>query len=498
MSNVRGYFSILLVIVLVAVMLPTTDVKIIQAQDEDGCGDADLDWINEILKDSAELDVSRLSREYLKEVWGDDLGEIEGLTDEPEPSGLLIKLYFLGDVSLNLPPAFANLSGLCFAVKEITEDDRINPFNGVDMYTGAGTEHEIVGLFDIEDFAVILGRNAVGDWLLVQANGVTAWVQTEALLFNCDLESLPIVEDEESPNTKQSFYFQSTPSDTCSEDSHGMLAYYPEADEPARIAINGYEITLSGSVFISTPTEDTMTLQKLDGQASIFSSVLEETALTDSLFTVNLDPIPFDSEILPLNQPDNDPALGLVLQTLFSEPSALATVDTLSDEPDDVFACDSETLADDFKVDINQAAITWFFNGDFYVDVQMGAPLEDDFSFGLNTFFLDEDNNPIIVFQWWRHDSEIGEDAWIWDALEEDFVALSGVTKAYDFETGILHFEMNNSAIELRADFEPPTIAGVAFESSHTPTSDTQPQPTTCDNSYATISPREFRITRFR
>ena len=508
MTNKRWFMNVILVTILMIVMLPMSNHEPIHAQDEDGCGDGDIDddeWVNSILSYDPETD-DRLDE--LKDRLDALIEEAFEETDIPyndfpyteiQETGPYYFRLIRDSAEIRLPPGIQFSDDVCIGLANLSSG-----LDGDNLYSGPGTDYPVVGQFGIptdgySHFAVILGRNAAGNWLLVQSNGVRAWIQTTLLYFECNLDSIPIYEEEDTPDARQSLYFRSTPDPTCSEAPHGMFAYY-SGEEPASMTINDYGVNLSGSVFISTPTEDTMTFQKLDGEVSIIDAAFNETLLDDSLFTVDIDPIPLESAVIPLSQPDPDtaPVLAFVLQTLFSQPTVFASVDLLADESDDVFACDTDTLATDLKVDINQAAITWFLNDDISVDVQMGEPLGDDFSFGLNTFFLDEDGNPIIAFQWWRHDGEIGEGAWIWDVVEDGFVELSGVSKEYDFETGILHFELSNSEVELRADFETPTIAGVAFESSHTSTSDTQPQPTTCDNSYVPINPREFRIMRLR
>lgn len=449
-------------------------------------------WIVDVLGDyEPDDDYDDWHNEELRKLYEEaqelpELGERYPYTEieRPDINEQTIWLYLIGELKVDfvLDDSRNTLRGICFGVLP-SELSPTQTGDTIVLYSEPNTESAVVGVFNYGDHAVVLARDESTEWVLVQANGSTAWIQSVVLDLNCDLESLPVYTAQEAVDNRQGFRFRSQPDPASQDQRHGMVIVNPN-EEVASLMINDTEISLSGGgVFLSTPTDDTMTVQTLDGTVSLIDPAGEMIALDgmdDNVFTVGLEPIPLeDSEPVDRSDSGSNALIGLVLEELIGQPTVVGTIDIFRDEADDVLDLGTEEIVSNPKVDVEQVGVASLFNGDLAVNVIMGEPLSGDvYSFGLRAFVFGNHDDDTLVSQWVQHDNDREIYTGVYDFDLGAFVndpPGTGIQLDYDLESGVIRFVFPASAL-------PPVIVGAALESTMSPTEDSELQPAFFDD----------------
>lgn len=89
-------------------------------------------------------------------------------------------------------------------------------------------------------------------------------------------------------NSTQAFTIQSGESETCAEAPDGLLIRSPEGQR-ARVVVNGVELTMSSTLFITAHEDGEMTLQGIDGEIEVTVDGETETLTAGMMTNIPLD-----------------------------------------------------------------------------------------------------------------------------------------------------------------------------------------------------------------
>lgn len=189
------------------------------------------------------------------------------------------------------------------------------------------------------------GRLEDGSWLRVQienedadsgeANLVAGWVSADVVTLSGDAASLPVVDAGDTTITSgfspmQAFYFRSGVGDApCAEaPDSGILIQTPEGVEQVNLRVNGVDVQLGSTAYLTAEPGAEMTIATLEGAARVQADGVTQIAVEGSMVSVPLDA---NGEAAGAPEPpepyDPDPLAVLPLGLLEREVVAAAPAD---------------------------------------------------------------------------------------------------------------------------------------------------------------------------
>jgi hypothetical protein len=286
----------------------------------------------------------------------------------------------------------------------------------------------------------------------------------------------------------QAFYFSSGVGDApCTgAPESGILIQTPRGAGEIELSVNEVNITLGSTAFLQAQPSALMTVNLLENRASVSAFDVTRTVIAGTRVHVPLNESraasgppselePFDAVsmmYLPVANlerliPIPDP---LTPEEIVAMPTQTLVGATIFDDPlGDVVACGTRNSVTDPEVDIVETIVRPLSNA-LAIEVYMNAPLTQDYSFAVLLVF--SVNGTYRLFIWEIHDgvNRIGEV----DASTGDMLDAEGqVEIEHNQAMGIISFTFTAPNL--------PEFDQFNVNSYHTPTRDTQPQPTHCD-----------------
>jgi hypothetical protein len=370
----------------------------------------------------------------------------------------------------------------------------VSATGNINVRSGPSTNDAIAGTLSSGESVTANGRLEDGSWLRVElADGAVGWVFADLVSGEGDLSTLAVVSAGDAPapdfNPMQAFYFRSGVSDSpCAEaPNSGILIQTPEGAGEVTFKVNEVTITLGSTSFLQAQAPGVLTIHMVENKATIESFDVSRTVFAGSKVEVPLDANriasgppgdvqPFnDIELrsLPLGNLERDITLPPALTPDEIAAKSILSQQAFTDPQDDTVACGTTTVSNDPEVDIRSVVVTQT-NSSLKVEVRMQEPLMTDYSFAV-MLFLQTGENSYRPYLWEVHNGvfRIGE-----LNPQTGQPLANGATPAainIDRLTGIVSFDINGETL---TDDD---IIGIGVRSYHTPTEDTQPQPTFCD-----------------
>lgn len=426
-------------------------------------------------------------------------------------------------IQANLPDTLPgqNVTFLLFGDVEVSnpvtpQDTPVNVIvtaaSSVNLRGGPSTNQPVVGSLGAGESITATGRLADGSWLRVElASGQSAWVFSQLVRSEEDLDSLNVVTAEETVTAPefgpmQFFYFRSGVGDApCREaPNSGILIQTPEGVGKINLFVNEVSITLSSTVYLQAQAPGEMIVNTIENQAVVKALDVERTVIEGGRVIIPLDENQApsgppgkveaydlaDLQALPLQNLERPISLPPPLtaeqiaaanganglqSTLTPMPETTTTPPSsqqisFSDLRDDVVNCRTSNPVEDAQADM-LGVIIQRSEGIFNAWVYMREPLVDDYSFAMLLILFEGPQKVAKIFLWEVHDEEfrIGELDVQTGKLIPD--SQQRVTIVHDQERGIVSFTMRDNEL-------PDTFSNLAARSFHTFSKD---QETNCD-----------------
>lgn len=372
----------------------------------------------------------------------------------------------------------------------------------INVRGGPSTNDAVIGTLAAGESVTANGRLEDGSWLRIALpDGETGWVFAQLVTGEGDLSQLAVVTADDAVaaglNPMQAFYFRSGVGDSpCSAaPESGILIQTPEGAGEITFRINEVDIALSSTIFIQAQAPGMLTIHGIENKAGVSAFGDGETVVAGTVLQVPLDEnraasgppgelLPYDLgrlSALPLQYLPRPLTLGPPLEAadIAALPTPTRTVtqlsqDAFTDPAGDVVTCDTRVSADDPEADIKEVVVQKLANGieTTKVEVQMQTPLVSDYSFAIMLIF--SSGNTYHLYLWEVHAGQfrIGALNPQNGQLLTDGASQASIT--HDRQTGIVAFEIPSSEL-------PQDNLQLGVQSFHTPTEETQPQPTHCD-----------------
>lgn len=420
------------------------------------------------------------------EEWGVALMRIQANLPEALP-GQNVTFLLFGDVEIeNAVPS--NTEPVTF---DVTATSNIN------IRSGPSTNDDILGGLATGEQLLASGRLTDGSWLRVELpDGSVGWVFAELVTSEGEISTLNMVdpsgEETAAPpyGPMQAFYFRSGVGDApCAEaPDSGILIQTPEGVGEITLVANEVNIALSSTVYLQAQAPGEMTINGIEDQARVGAFNVTRTVVAGTRLRVPLDenraasgppgPLePYDFErlqALPLQNLDRQvpllPALSQQAITVLPTATLPSPQDTFTDPADDVVRCNTQANANDPEVDIVRLMAGRRSDGGLGTQVYLREPLVNDYSFAVLLIIASRES--FKMYLWEIHDGvlRIGEV----DPVTGEIIPGSLAVIEHNRAMGIVSFDI--PGVEL-----PETIDQIGVRSFHTPTRETQPQPTHCD-----------------
>jgi hypothetical protein len=417
--------------------------------------------------------------------WGVALMRIQANLPDTLP-GQNVTFLLFGDVEIeNAAPS--NTEPVRF---NITADSSMN------IRSGPSTEDEIIGGLGAGEALVASGRLADDSWLQVDLpDGSMGWVSASLVTADGDISLLNVVEPSAVAlqyRPMQAFYFRSGVGDAPCEAApdSGILIQTPEGVGEITLVVNEVNIQLSSTVYLQAQAPGELTINGIEHQARVSAFGETQTAIAGTRVRVPLDgnraasgppsePEPYDYprlQTLPLgNLPRQVTLIPAQDNLLELTPTATPMPDdqlTYTDPAGDVITCDTQQSASDPEVDITSLTVGTNADGSLNVQVALEQPLVNDYSFAVMLVIATRESGRLWL--WEVHDGvlRIGET----NPATGQIISGSDqrVTIQHDQTAGVVRFDIPLTEL-------PDTFDLIAARSFHTPTQETQPQPTSCD-----------------
>lgn len=157
----------------------------------------------------------------------------------------------------------------------------------INVRGGAGTNFGIVRTLTNGESVALIGRNAAGDWVQIEADEGEAWVFASLLNVDGDTALLPINGDDtasEYAAPMQAFRLQTgIGQSTCAEvPPDGILVQAP-TDTTVHFLVNGVQVEVGSTAFLQT-NNDSVTVNTLDGAVTVTSA--DETQMVEPGYQV--------------------------------------------------------------------------------------------------------------------------------------------------------------------------------------------------------------------
>ena len=123
--------------------------------------------------------------------------------------------------------------------------------NNINVRLQPDTNSSIIATIPPNSSLTINGRHADSDWVHVVTDDNTGWIFAPLLTFDCDIDTLAVIDGESQNTPTQSFTLHTSPSGTCETVPDGLLIRSPEGQR-ARIIVNGVELVFSSVGYLAT------------------------------------------------------------------------------------------------------------------------------------------------------------------------------------------------------------------------------------------------------
>ncbi len=416
--------------------------------------------------------------------WGVALMRIQANLPDTLP-GQNVTLLLFGDVEIQTAVEPAEEIVMVTVVASSNANIRANP----------STNAAIVNGLESGDVVTAIGRLADNSWLRVQLpDGNTGWIFTSLVTSTDDISTLNEVDPDDDTTIQpafrpmQAFLFRSGIGDAACETApeSGILIQTPTGSREVTLTVNGVNITMGSTTFLQAEAPGEMIVNGLEDQIHVNAFDVTYTAYAGTRVRVPLDENsmpagpPLPTEPYDINRLQDLPLNILERPIVLPSPLTHEQIDaqmnssisqSFMDNRGDVQICNSQSPTSDPEVDITQVVVTRNVNRDLHVEVHLDAPLVTDYSFAV--LLVVQLDNMFKVYIWEIHNGifRIGET----DPQTGALIPESDAHVDIDRETGVVSFNIDGSTLSN-------TISQLNVRSFHTPTSETQPQPTTCDS----------------
>jgi hypothetical protein len=147
----------------------------------------------------------------------------------------------------------------------------------VNLRQGPGKDFDVAGFFSWDKTAVVDGRSADGYWLRLQTATGFAWVASDLVSVDGEINSLPILSGDSSP--MQQFRLN-TPENSvaCGLGAAGLLVSHPGTDDVG-LQINGASLTFGKAILLLRAQPNTqLQIDVIDGTTDVNASGQNITA----------------------------------------------------------------------------------------------------------------------------------------------------------------------------------------------------------------------------
>jgi uncharacterized protein YgiM (DUF1202 family) len=143
------------------------------------------------------------------------------------------------------------------------------------LRSGPGTNYAIAGSLRQGEQVTVIGRNDVGDWLLVEGEGRAAWVFAELVSVEGDVTTLDVTDVSATLSASYRAPLQAFRLTTglgrpnCAEvPLDGLLIQSPDGTT-VKFLINGVEISMASTALVRTVEEDRLRVANLEGSVTV-------------------------------------------------------------------------------------------------------------------------------------------------------------------------------------------------------------------------------------
>jgi uncharacterized protein YraI len=149
---------------------------------------------------------------------------------------------------------------------------RVTTQGAVNIRKNPSKDAPVIGSTRAGDVLTADGRSKDGGWLRVQRSNGTGWISAGLVEADSDLQTLEVVDTSQSVlNPMQAFYFKSGVADApCAEaPDSGILIQTPQGAGRVDLLVNEVQITLGSTVYLEAQPNGNMTIDVLEGQATV-------------------------------------------------------------------------------------------------------------------------------------------------------------------------------------------------------------------------------------
>lgn len=280
------------------------------------------------------------------DVWGVAMLRLQAGLPSNQPGNVTVLLF--GDVELeNATTAPVELD------LEVTSNVNAN------VRARPNSNSPVVGSIAPGTMVVANGRLADDSWvrIMVPELGIPGWVASFLLEASPEVETLNVVKGSDTYyGPMQAVYFNSGIDDSvCPEQpGSGLLIQTPEGDAEITYLINEVNIQLTSTAYFQAEPGESMTVNVIDGEATVTAGGVSQTLGAGTQLTV-----PMDENMSPTGTPsvprsyDMDevgslPTASLGREVEVSPPATIATDTDDTDDTDDTTETDTDpTVATD-------------------------------------------------------------------------------------------------------------------------------------------------------
>jgi hypothetical protein len=183
-------------------------------------------------------------------------------------------------VQANIPNALPGqavtfvLLGDTQVTNDVTPENTFIPAEPIDVIVSENTRTRSGPGFNFNVLAVAQANttlpadalSADGEWVRVVYNEVPAWVNRGLLQANDAIASLPVF-DGTQRTPMQAFYLQTGVGATSCEEADNVLMVQGPKNIKIDLTVNGADFTIGSTVLFETPTENSLQVTVLDGEA---------------------------------------------------------------------------------------------------------------------------------------------------------------------------------------------------------------------------------------
>jgi hypothetical protein len=251
---------------------------------------------------------------------------IKSLTLSPMDAANQIWGIALMRIQANLPDTLPgqNVTFLLFGNVEIENavdtntqppTVRITTPRAVNIRKSSSKDALVIGSTKAGDVLIADGRSRDGAWLRVQSNKGIGWIAAGLVQTNDNLQKLAVIDAAPlALNPMQAFYFRTGVADApCAEaPDSGILIQTPQGAGRVDLRVNEVDITLGSTVYLEAQPNGNMTIDVLEGQATVSAQGTTVVAPAGTRVIVPLDANLRASGIPSPSQPYNPGRLSVL------------------------------------------------------------------------------------------------------------------------------------------------------------------------------------------